>query len=113
LFHKQKAAEQNYLQFEAQYKSTVITAFQNVADSLQAIQHDARTFKAAVRAETAAAKSFDIVGKQVERARGSQRSEYLSTHLDHPHSIASRSSRRCGGFVPGARRRLVEPDRCR
>jgi NodT family efflux transporter outer membrane factor (OMF) lipoprotein len=66
LYHKQKAAEAAYDQAEAQYRSTVITAFQNVADSLRAIQADARELKASVHAEEAALKSLDIVRKQAE-----------------------------------------------
>lgn len=64
LYHKQKAAEAAYDQAEALYRSTVITAFQNVADTLRAIQADARALKAAVKAEDAAAKSLEIVRKQ-------------------------------------------------
>jgi len=66
LYHKQKAAEAAYDQAEAQYRSTVITAFQNVADSLRAIQADARELKAAVHAEDTALKSLNIVRKQAE-----------------------------------------------
>lgn len=66
LYHKQKAAEAALVQADAQYRSTVITAFQNVADSLSAIQYDARSLKAAVKAEDAASKSLDIVRKQAE-----------------------------------------------
>ncbi len=66
LYHKQKAAEAAYDQAEASYRSTVITAFQNVADSRRAIQADARELKAAVHAEDAALKSLNIVRKQAE-----------------------------------------------
>jgi outer membrane protein TolC len=66
LYHKQKAAEAAYDQAEATYRSTVITAFQNVADSLRAIQADARSLKAAVHSEDAALESLNIVRKQAE-----------------------------------------------
>jgi len=66
LYHKQKAAEAAYDQAEATYRSTVITAFQNVADSLRSIQYDAKALKAAVHAEDAAFKSLEIVRKQAE-----------------------------------------------
>jgi len=66
LYHKQKAAEAAYDQAEASYRSTVITAFQNVADSLRAIQQDALGLNAAVHAEDAALKSLNIVRKQAE-----------------------------------------------
>jgi outer membrane protein TolC len=64
--HKQKAAEAAYDQAEATYRSTVITAFQNVADSLRANQYDAKALKAAVHSEDAAFKSLEIVRKQAE-----------------------------------------------
>ena len=48
------------------YRSTVITAFQNVADVLHALQSDAETLKAAVAAERAAAKSLEIVRRQLQ-----------------------------------------------
>src|ERR1700691_6265569 len=54
LYNKQKAAEAALDQAEAQYRATVITAFQNVADALRALQSDTRSVQAAVRAETAA-----------------------------------------------------------
>jgi NodT family efflux transporter outer membrane factor (OMF) lipoprotein len=65
LYHKQKAAEAAYVQADAQYRSTVIMAFQNVADTLRAIEADARALKAAVAAENAAMKSLNIVRKQL------------------------------------------------
>jgi outer membrane protein TolC len=42
LYNKQKAAEAALEQAEALYRSAVITAFQNVADALRALQADAR-----------------------------------------------------------------------
>ena len=66
LLHRQRAAEAAYDQAAAQYKSTVLTAFQNVADTLHAIQLDADALKAAAIAERAAAKSLAIVRKQLE-----------------------------------------------
>ncbi|WOJ89353.1 efflux transporter outer membrane subunit [Methylocapsa polymorpha] len=65
LYHKQKAAEAALEQAEAQYRSTVITAFQNVADSLRALQADARALKAANAAEAAAHTSLEITRKQL------------------------------------------------
>ena len=48
------------------YRSTVITAFQNVADALHAVQSDAETLKAAVEAESAAFKSLEIARRQLQ-----------------------------------------------
>jgi outer membrane protein TolC len=66
LLHRQKQAEAEFDQAYAQYRSTVIGAFQNVADALRAIEADARAEKAAKTAETAAAKSLAVVRKQLE-----------------------------------------------
>ena len=60
LRHKQRAAEAAYDQAAAQYKSTVHTAFQNVADTLEALQHDASALKAAADVERATGDSLLI-----------------------------------------------------
>lgn len=65
LLHQKRAAEDTYDQAAAQYRSTVITALQNVADSLRAIQQDARALKAAVDFERAAKISLDLVTQQM------------------------------------------------
>jgi NodT family efflux transporter outer membrane factor (OMF) lipoprotein len=72
LYNKQKAAEAALDQAEAQYRATVITAFQNVADALRALQSDARSVKAARRAEDAAKASLDIVEKQLNLGQVNQ-----------------------------------------
>jgi NodT family efflux transporter outer membrane factor (OMF) lipoprotein len=66
LLHKQRAAQAAFDQAAAQYKATVISAFQNVADSLRALQSDADALKAASASEKAAAHSLDIVHKQLD-----------------------------------------------
>jgi NodT family efflux transporter outer membrane factor (OMF) lipoprotein len=66
LLHRQRAAEAAYNQSAAQYRSAVLTAFQNVADTLHAIQSDADALKAAVAAERAADKSLSIARQQLE-----------------------------------------------
>jgi len=60
LLHKTRAARANLDQAAAQYRSTVITAFQNVADTLRALQNDAEAVKASLAAERAAAESLEI-----------------------------------------------------
>ena len=72
LYHKQKAAEAALEQAEAQYRFSVITAFQNVADALKALQTDARAMKAAVHAEETAKASLDIVQKQLNEGQVNQ-----------------------------------------
>jgi NodT family efflux transporter outer membrane factor (OMF) lipoprotein len=64
LLQKQRAAEAAYDEAAAQYRSTVIGAFQNVADSLRALQFDADTLKASLRAERSSFDSLDIARQQ-------------------------------------------------
>ena len=66
LQHLQRAAKQALLQAAAQYRSTVIGAYQNVADTLHALVFDADTLKAAVRAEQTAKHSLDLTTHQLE-----------------------------------------------
>ncbi len=66
LLHKRRAADQALIQAAAQYRSTVITAFQNVADTLHALVSDAKALEAASNAEKAAAHSLDITRRQLE-----------------------------------------------
>jgi NodT family efflux transporter outer membrane factor (OMF) lipoprotein len=66
LFHKQRAAEAAFDQAGAQYRQTVLTAFQNVADALHALQEDAVALKAAAAAETAAKTSLAIAQRQLQ-----------------------------------------------
>jgi NodT family efflux transporter outer membrane factor (OMF) lipoprotein len=66
LLHKFKGTQGAYDQAAALYRSTVITAFQNVADSLRALQSDANALAAAVAAEHAAATSLNITRKQLD-----------------------------------------------
>ena len=64
LLHRRRATEAAFEQAAAQYRSTVLTAFQNVADTLYALQADAESLKAAVAAERAAKRTLDITLKQ-------------------------------------------------
>jgi NodT family efflux transporter outer membrane factor (OMF) lipoprotein len=66
LLHKKRAADAAFDQAAAMYRSTVITAFQNVADALHALQSDAETLKAAYAAERAAFKSLEIARRQLQ-----------------------------------------------
>jgi NodT family efflux transporter outer membrane factor (OMF) lipoprotein len=66
LLHKERAARAELDQAGAQYRSAVLTAFQNVADALTALQLDAQALSASVRAERAAAESLLTVRRNVE-----------------------------------------------
>lgn len=65
LLHRKRAAEAAFDQAAAQYKTTVIGAFQNVADALAALEHDADALQAQVAAERAAAQSLELVRRAV------------------------------------------------
>jgi NodT family efflux transporter outer membrane factor (OMF) lipoprotein len=65
LLHKQRAARAAYDQAVAQYRSTVIAALQNVADTLKALQSDGDALKGAVAAARAASESLGIVRLQL------------------------------------------------
>jgi NodT family efflux transporter outer membrane factor (OMF) lipoprotein len=96
LYNKQKSAEAALDQAEAQYRATVITAFQNVADVLRALQSDARAVKAARRAEETAKASLDIVQQQVNLGQVNQlavlnaQQTYLIAAVTRVQSEASR-----------------------
>jgi NodT family efflux transporter outer membrane factor (OMF) lipoprotein len=63
---KKKAAQATLEQADAQYRSTVLTAFRNVADTLRALEYDAIALQAAVNAERAAATSFNIARRRLD-----------------------------------------------
>jgi len=60
LLHQQRGARAAYQQSAEQYRSTVLTAFQNVADTLSALEHDAETLKSTAAAADAAKTSLDL-----------------------------------------------------
>jgi NodT family efflux transporter outer membrane factor (OMF) lipoprotein len=61
---RRRAAIAAFDQAAAQYRSTVLTAFQNVADSLRALELDAETLKAVAAAEASASESLDMATRQ-------------------------------------------------
>jgi NodT family efflux transporter outer membrane factor (OMF) lipoprotein len=64
LYRRQRASEETLVGVQAQYRATVIGAFQNVADALRALQSDARAVAAASAAEKATAQSVELIRKQ-------------------------------------------------
>jgi NodT family efflux transporter outer membrane factor (OMF) lipoprotein len=66
LMHKERAARAAYVQADEQYRSTVLTAFQNVADTLHALEQDADGLKAAVASRDAAKVTLDLTTKQLQ-----------------------------------------------
>jgi NodT family efflux transporter outer membrane factor (OMF) lipoprotein len=64
LLHQERAAKAAYTQAAEQYRGTVLTACQNVADTLAALDQDAQTLKASAAAEAAAAQSLAFSQQQ-------------------------------------------------
>jgi len=64
LLHQERAAKAAYAQSEAQYRNTVLQAFQNVADALRALQLDAATLKADDNALQAASATLGLARGQ-------------------------------------------------
>jgi NodT family efflux transporter outer membrane factor (OMF) lipoprotein len=66
LLHEERAAKAAYVQAAEQYRSTVLTAFQNVADTLTALEQDAQALKASAAAATAAKVTLDLAQRQMQ-----------------------------------------------
>jgi NodT family efflux transporter outer membrane factor (OMF) lipoprotein len=66
LLHKERAADAALDQAGAQYRSAVLLACQNVADTLHALATDADALKASAEAERAAKGTFDLAVRQRE-----------------------------------------------
>jgi outer membrane protein TolC len=64
LLHQERAARAAYVQASEQYRSTVLTAFQNVADTLTALAQDAEALQAAATAADAAKVTLDLAQRQ-------------------------------------------------
>lgn len=64
LKHRERAAQAAFTEAQEQYRSTVLTAFQNVADTLHALSQDADGLKAAAGAKDAAALTLELSKKQ-------------------------------------------------
>ena len=66
LLHQERAAKAAYVQAAEQYRSTVLTAFQNVADTLTALEQDAEAVKASAAAADAAKVTLDLAQRQFQ-----------------------------------------------
>jgi len=63
---KRRSAIAAYDQLAAQYRETVLKAFQDVANVLRALESDARTLQAQAEAEDAAKSALALIEKQYE-----------------------------------------------
>ncbi|MBS0212863.1 MAG: efflux transporter outer membrane subunit [Proteobacteria bacterium] len=64
LLHAQRGAQAALDQAAAQYRSTVLEAFRNVADTLSSLEHDAQALQAAAHALDAAKTTLDLSRRQ-------------------------------------------------
>jgi NodT family efflux transporter outer membrane factor (OMF) lipoprotein len=89
LLHRQRAAEAAYDQAGAQYQSTVIAAFQNVADVLAALKSDADQLQAAAGAERSASDALEIARKQYQLGQASSLAA-LTAEVAYQQTVLSR-----------------------
>jgi NodT family efflux transporter outer membrane factor (OMF) lipoprotein len=66
LLHRKRAADRALRQAAAQYQTSVMAAYQNVADTLHASLSDADALAADVEAEDAAKVTYDLTRRQME-----------------------------------------------
>ncbi len=66
LLHQQRAAQAAFTEAAEQYRATVLTAFQNVVDTLHAIQQDANGLSAATAARDSAKVALDLARQQFQ-----------------------------------------------
>jgi NodT family efflux transporter outer membrane factor (OMF) lipoprotein len=66
LRHRERAAKAAFTEAAEQYRSTVLTSFQNVADTLHALEQDADALKAASASADAAKVTLDLTTGQVK-----------------------------------------------
>ncbi|WP_420381542.1 efflux transporter outer membrane subunit [Novosphingobium sp.] len=71
LLHKQRAARAAYDQADAQYRSAVLAAFQNVADTLAALRTDTEALDADVKARDSAQASMKVSAHLFEQGQTS------------------------------------------
>jgi NodT family efflux transporter outer membrane factor (OMF) lipoprotein len=66
LLHRERAARAAYTEAAEQYRGTVLSAFQNVADTLNALEQAAHTLNAAIAAKDAAKVTLDLTRRQLQ-----------------------------------------------
>ncbi|MBU6297112.1 MAG: efflux transporter outer membrane subunit [Alphaproteobacteria bacterium] len=66
LLHQERAARDAYRQAAQQYRSTVLAAFQNVADTLTALEQDGKALEAEAAAADAAKATLDLAQRQLK-----------------------------------------------
>lgn len=94
----QRKAVAAYEEAGTNYQQVLLQAFQQVADSLRAIEHDAKTLQARSEAATQAETTYNIASQRYTSGGISQLSlldaqrQYLQTQFDHTTSVANQYS---------------------
>ncbi len=101
LLHRKRAADAAMDQAAATYRSTVLTAFQNVADALHALDTDADALTAASRAAEAAQKSLGVANHQLELGSVSYLA-LLSAQLLYSQAVVSVAQARANRYADTA-----------
>lgn len=101
LLHRKRAAEAALDLAAAQYRSMVLVAFQNVADTLRALEYDAETLQANARAERAAFRSLEFVKVQV-RLGAASRVALLLAQQTYQQSVVSLAQARAARYADTA-----------
>ncbi len=89
LLHRKRAADEALRQAAAQYEIAVMTAYQNVADSVQAALIDADTLAADLAAEQAAEVSHNLIQRQLQAGYVSYLS-LLNAETSYQQAVLSR-----------------------
>ncbi|KVD55958.1 RND transporter [Burkholderia ubonensis] len=96
LLAQRRAAKESYAAAVDQYKQTVVTAFQDVADSLAALEHDAQALDASGRAALAARGAYDDAAARVRlgalppSASRASELQYRNARLDEIRATGAR-----------------------
>lgn len=89
LLAQRREAIAAFRQAYANYRQTVLLSFQNVADSLRAVQNDARRFKALTMAENAARKNVTLTRDQY-RLGGASYLNLLNAEQQYQQTVIAR-----------------------
>jgi NodT family efflux transporter outer membrane factor (OMF) lipoprotein len=89
LLHKERAARAAYVQAAEQYRSAVVTAFQNVADTLNALQRDADALKSAAAAADAARVTLDLTRRQLQTSGAGEAIQVALLNAEQTYQQAS------------------------
>ena len=112
LMHQERAAKAAYTQAAEQYRSTVLTAFQNVADTLTALVAgrrgpQGRRHRCRRRQGDAGSGAAPVAGRLRQLSRAVECRASQSASSDQPDPGPGQPVCGHGGVVPGAWRRLV------